>query len=107
MITTVRAQRDVLKAQLVVEEGQMSHNMARANYYLLQFKKAVQRMQRVKGKLATADQVVGRARMVISDGGYVSALSIPSSPRVRHPRSKSTDSFIFCDSLTFVVQSGG
>lgn len=91
MITTVRAQRDVLKAELVVEEGHMNHNIARANYHLIQFTKAVQRVQSVKGKLAIADQVVGRARMVISDGGYVSALSIPSSGRpVRRIRSKST-----------------
>jgi hypothetical protein len=107
LIGTVRAQRDVLKAQLVVEEESMSHNKARANYHLFQFRKAAQRAQNVKRELAVANQIVGRARMVISDGGYVSTLSIPSSTyrkSMQRPPSKFADT-LSCNSLTFVVQS--
>lgn len=99
LINSVRAQRDILKAELIVEEKRMTHNKARANYHLLQCRKAAQRAQNVKGKLVVANQVVGRARMVISDGGYVSTLSIPFSPHpknVRRVPSKSTNTLIYC-----------
>lgn len=80
-MNTVCVQHNMFKAELLFKEGHMNHNIAHASYYLLQFQKAEQCVQRVKSKLAIADQVVGCARMVIFDGGYVSALSVCSSTR--------------------------
>ena len=92
-MNTVHAQHDMLKAELLFEEGHMNHNIACASYYLLQFQKAERSVQRVKSKLAIADRVVGRARMVIFDGGYVSALSVRSSTRGQNMQCVRSESF--------------
>ena len=92
-MNTVHAQHDMLKAELLFKEGHMNHNIACASYYLLQFQKAERSVQRVKSKLAIADQVVGRARMVIFDGGYVSALSVRSSTHGQNMQCVRSESF--------------
>lgn len=99
LITTVHAQHDMLKAQLVLEEGWIKHNQARANYHQLQIRKAQQHADKIQENLDKANQMVRRARMVISDCGYFSVLSVPLPPHPRiknRTRSKSTNANMLC-----------
>jgi hypothetical protein len=84
LLRVAHAARDVCRTAKRLADYQVKETLLRAELYRFQAAKAEQ-------QLRVAEMDVGRARLVLREGGFFrpSRSASPSPPRVRHRRSKS------------------
>jgi hypothetical protein len=84
LLGVAHAARDVCRTAKRLADYQVKETLLRAELYRFQAAKAEQ-------QLRVAEMDVGRARLVLREGGFFrpSRSASPSPPRVRHRRSKS------------------